>query len=211
VGPNEVVCGLEMLGMGTTNSYLTYIYNFFDDSITIFESESFATPENVPNGKEVGRQFGLSGPSGGCWNWQTYTIGTFEPGCFVANGQGTTVDEMTMFQWQLSPPPGFAGLPGFRRFHILKSYNAFLLGQGSAPKDVSIDAHSGLYNVFAVGVTNNKSIVDPVFNGSGSVPSLVLCAFPAQGTVGIFDYNSPALFGTVSVPGCDLLVGYYDQ
>jgi len=211
VGPNEVVCGLEMLGQGTTNAYLTYIYNFFDDSVSVWESESFATPENNPNGKEVARKFGLSGPTGGCWNWQTYTAGTFEPGCFVANGQGTTVDEMTMFQWALSPQPGQPGLPGFRRFHTLKAYNSFLVGQGSAPKDVSIDAHSGLYNVFAAGVTNNKSIIDPVFNGSGSVPSLVLCAFPGQGTVGIFDYSSPALFGTVSVPGCDLLVGYYDQ
>ena len=103
-------------------------------------------------------------------------------------------------------------MPGFRRFHVLKAYNGLLVGSGgAAPKDVSIDAHSGLYNVFLAGITNNKSVIDPVFNGSGSLPSLVLVSYPGSGTVGIFDYNSPALFGTVSVPGCDFLVGYYDQ
>jgi hypothetical protein len=83
-------------------------------------------------------------------------------------------------------------------------------GQGT-PSDASIDTHSGLYNAFAAGITNNKGIIDPSFNGSASFPSMVLVAIPSQGVVAGFDYNSPALFSTVSVPGCDILAGYYDQ
>jgi len=212
LGPNEVVAGMEMLGQGLTNAYLAYIYNFFDDSVSVFEEDSPVVPENNPDGKEVERQSGFDGPVAGCWNWQSYVTGTFEAGCFVANAQGSTVDELTLFQFGLSPPLGFPGVPGFRRFHILKTYNSTLaVGANAGAQDVSIDAHSGLYNIFAAGVTNNKGIIDPVFNGSGGVPSLVLVSYPSAGVVGIFDYNSPALFGTVSVPGCDLLTGYYDQ
>jgi len=201
-----------MLGSGLTNAYMAYVYNFFDNSVSVFEQDTPVAQENGPDGKEIARIGGFQGPSRGCWNWQSYITGTFEPGCFVANSTGTTVDELTMFQFSLSPPPGFQGLPGFRRFHVLKSYNAGLAGPGNAaPQDVSIDAHSGLYNVFTTGATNNKGIIDPVFNQSGGVPSLVMVSFPATGIVGVYDYNTPSLFGVVSVPGCDILTSYYDQ
>jgi len=212
IGPTEVVVGEQMLCQGLTNAYMAYIYNFFDDTVTVFEEDSPTAPENQPNGRTILQQTGFNAPRHGTWNWQSYIQGSFEPGCFVANSQGSSVDELTMFQFALSPIPGQGGLPGFRTFHILKSYNGFLVGGGQAsPSDCTVENMSGNFNVFAVGVSNNKGLVDPIFNGSASVPSLVLVSFPGSGLVGAFDYNSPALFGTVSVPGGDILTSYYDQ
>ena len=146
-GPTEIQAGFQMLGQGLPNAYMAYVFNFFSDNITVFEEDSAAAPENDPDGRTIALEGGFNGPRYGCWNWQTYIANAYEPGVFVANSQGTTVDELTMFQFALSPPPGIQGLPGFRRFQINKSYNALSVGTGSAsPTDASIDNQSGLHH-----------------------------------------------------------------
>lgn len=213
LGPSEIFVTHRMNGMGLTNAYLAFVTNFFEGTVTVYESDSFSVPENGPEGKEVAKIGGFDGPKFGTWNWQSYITGTNEPGCFVANTLGNEVSELTLFNFTLSPPPGFPGPPGRREFHIKKSYNGFAVPgvNNATPGDAAVDNHSGLYNVFAVGINNNKGIVDPVFTGSGATPSVVLVSFPAAGVVAAFDYGSPTLFTSISVPGADQLVTYYDQ
>ena len=58
------------------------------------------------------------------------------------------------------------------------------------------------------GVTDNKGTIDTA--AGGGVPGMVMVSFPAAGVVAGFDYNTPSLLSTVSVPGCDFLHTYYD-
>ena len=77
------------------------------------------------------------------------------------------------------------------------------------PSDVSIDNMSGLYNVNLVGTPINKRFAD--IGLGGGVPSVLVVSYPALGKCVAYDYNSPAFFSEVSVPGCDFLQAYYDQ
>ncbi len=209
LGPSEVTCTRRMLGMGLTNEYMAYVLCQFSNDIHIYESSGGAVLENQPNGRMIKQVGGFLSPKRGCWNWISYIGATTELGVFVANGNGSTVDELTLFNFTLSPPPGFPGPQGRRDFHIFKQFNGTSIAGTASPSDVTIDTMSGLYNVNVVGVTNNKGVVDPTIGGGA--PSVVLVAYPGSGKVVSFDYNTPAILGSASVPGCDFLHTYYDQ
>lgn len=211
LGPKQVWATNRMLGMFLTNAYQAFILNEFGDSVTVYESDSPAVPENGLDGRQVAQQGGFFSPRRGSWNWRTYIGFTNEPGGYVVNSQGTTVDEFTMFNFVLSPPPGFPGPPGRRDFHVLKAFSSASLGIGQlvSPSSAVLETHTGLYNVNVAGITNNKGACDP--SAGGGVPSLVLVSYPAAGLVAGFDAQAPTLLSTVSVPGCDFLATYYTQ
>ncbi|NRA96567.1 MAG: hypothetical protein HRU14_10210 [Planctomycetes bacterium] len=207
VGPEDVYITNRM-NPGTL-AYLAFIINKFSDNVTIYESDSPAVPENGLTGLIKSTFSGFAGPSGGCWNWQTLIGTTVEPGCFIANGGMPRVDELTMENFTLGPPPGFPGPPGQRNFRIQKSYVGAGVLASENPSDVTIDGMSGLYNVLAVGVNNNKALCDP---GLGlGLPTFVLVSYPSAGLVGVWNYSNPSLRSTASIPGCDFMEAYYDQ
>jgi len=209
VGPEDVFITTRMLGPGLPGTYWAFIINRFSGSVTIYESDSPAVPENGLQGVIKATFAGFSGPAGGCWNWQTFIGLTTEPGCFVANGGAPRVDELSLENFTLGPPPGFPGPPGQRNFRILKSYNSVGALANQNPSDVSIENLSGLYNVAALGVNLNKAVVEPTTGGG--IPTFVLVSYPSAGLVGVWDYSGPALRSTASVPGCDFMESYYDQ
>ena len=209
VGPADIFITNRMAGPGLTNAYTAFVINQFSNNVTIYESDSAAVPENGATGVVKATFFGFNGPRGGCWNWQTYIGATVEPGCFIANGSASRVDELTMENFMLGPPPGFPGPPGTRDFRIQKQYIGTGVLNGEFPSDCSIDTMSGLYNVPALGVNLNKGLADPSV-GLGS-PTFVLVSYPSAGLVGVWDYQSPSLRSMASVPGCDFMQSYYDQ
>ncbi|MAG59051.1 MAG: hypothetical protein CMJ83_22415 [Planctomycetes bacterium] len=214
VGPTEVLITNRMLGAGLTNAYMAFVLNAFSDTVTVYESDSPTVPENGLMGIIKATESGFAGPRRGCWNWQTYIGLTVEPGCYIANTTGTRVDEFTLQNFTLGPPPGFPGPPGTRIFRIQKTYPSGgpLAGgplMNASPTDVSIDTFSGLYNVLAIGPSNVKGLCDPAA-GLGS-PTFVIVAYASLGQVGVWDYQQPILRSTASVPGCDFLQSYYDQ
>ncbi|MAB87923.1 MAG: hypothetical protein CMJ90_00495 [Planctomycetes bacterium] len=213
VGPEDVYITNRMLGGGLTGAYTAFIINKFSANVTIYESDSPAVPENGLTGVIKSTFSGFAGPQGGCWNWQTFIGATTEPGCFIANGGASRVDELTLENFTLGPPPGFPGPPGQRNFRIQKSYVGGLVGSeilaNENPSDVTIDGMSGLYNVLAVGTNNNKALCDPAL-GLGA-PTFVLVSYPSAGLVGVWNYGNPSLRSTASIPGCDFMEAYYDQ
>lgn len=210
-GPNEVSAGLRMLGQGLTNEYMAYVFNYFGNTVTVYESAGGAVLENLPNGKVIKTISGFLGPKSGCWNWQSYIAAGTQPGVMVANALGSTVDQMTMYNFTLSPQPGFPGPPGRRDFNILSQFSAPTVVNAAQPTDVCIENMSGLYNVNAAGVTNNKGVVDNGATGSGATPSVVAVSYPGAGRIVAFSYGSPAILGSVVVPGLDFIHTYYDQ
>jgi DNA-binding beta-propeller fold protein YncE len=212
LGPSDCFITNRMLGMGLTNAYTAFIPNRFSNNVTIYESDSPAVPENSLQGVVKGNQAGFAGPRRGTWNWQTYIGGTTEPGAFIANTTSNRVDELTMQNFTLSPPPNFPGPPGTRTYRILKSLNATGLGAvgNASPSDATIDNFSGIYNFCAFGNNNNKALADPA--QGGGIPSVVLVSYPAAGLVVTFTYGSGGIvLSSASVPGCDFLQSYYDQ
>ncbi len=210
-GPSEIAAGMRMLGMGLTNEYMAYVFNYYGNTVTVYESAGGAVLENLPNGKIIKTVSGLLGPKAGCWNWQTYIGGSTQPGVMVANTLGSTVDQITMYNFTLSPQPGFPGPPGRRDFNTLSQFSAPTVVGSAQPTDAVIENMSGLYNVNLAGVTNNKSVVDAGATGSGAVPSVVAVAYPGAGRVVAFSYGSPTILGSVVVPGLDFIHTYYDQ
>lgn len=209
LGPTDIFATLRMAGIGLTNAYSAFITGRFSNNVVIYESDSPAVPENTIQGVVKGSMGGLSGPTRGSWNWQSYIGGTTGPGCFVANSTGGTVDEVILQNFTLSPPPGFPGPPGIRDYVINKQYQVTSvpgLGTSARPSDATIDVMSGK-GVPQVG--NNKAAADPAVGGG--VPSVVLVSYPAAGIVAAFDYVSPIVRGSASIPGCDFLQAYYDQ
>jgi DNA-binding beta-propeller fold protein YncE len=216
VGPSDVFITFRMLGMNLTNAYMAFIVNRFSNNVTIYESDSPAVPENGLTGTVKATRGGFFGPARGTSNWQTFILvggpggtGSVEPGCYIANTLGDRVDELTLQNFTLSPPPGFPGPAGQRTFRVQKSYISAGPVAGAPPSDVSIDTFSGLYNVGALGINNSKGLNDPAA-GAG-VPTFVIVSYPSLGLVGVWDYRSPVLRSTASVPGCDILQSYYDQ
>ena len=212
VGPSDCFITNRMNGMGLTNAYTAFIPNFFSNNVTVYESDSFSVPENSLQGVIKGNRAGFQGPRRGTWNWITYIGGSTEPGCFIANTQGARVDELTMQNFTLSPPPNFPGPAGMRTYRVLKSLDPSSLPgfNGARPTDVCIDNFSGLYNFCANGNNNNKALADPAFGGG--IPSVVLVSYPSVGLVASFTFGSGGTFlGSSSVPGCDFMQTYYDQ
>jgi hypothetical protein len=204
LGPTDIFVTRRMLGMGLTNEYMAFIPCLFGNSVNVYESSGGAVLENLPNGRMVATEGGFLGPTRGTWNWQSYINLFTGPGCFVANSIGSNVDILYLSFFTLSPPPGFPGPAGTRTF--IKSTVA---SQFSGPADISIDNMSGMYNFNVVGFTNNKATCDPSL-GAG-VPSVIVVAYPSIGMCVAYDYNSPAFFAEVSVPGCDFTQAYFDQ
>lgn len=215
VGPSDIFVTTRMLGPGNTNAYQAFIVNYFSDNITVYESDSPAVPENTIDGVVKASIGGFEGPRRGTWNHMSYVANPipWETGCFVANTLGTTVDEFTLQAFTLSPPPNFPGNPGTRDFHVRKSYNASTVqGIGNArPSDCALDNHSFLFNLNAVNPVfwNNKGVADQSLGGG--TPGISLVSYPAAGIVVAFDFDSTAILGSTSVPGCDFLHTYYDQ
>ena len=212
IGPTDCFATGRMAGMGLTNAYTAYITGRFSNTLAIYESDSPSVPENTMNGVVKQTLSGRSGPTYGCWNWQSYIAGSTGPGCFVANSTGTTVDEVILQNFTLSPPPGFPGNPGMRDYITAKQFQTTAVpGLNSQnPSDASIDAMSGLPVAAAPNAAgNNKGLADP--SAGGGIPSVVLVSYPSAGVVAAFDYASPFVHGTVSVPGCDFMHAYYDQ
>jgi YVTN family beta-propeller protein len=208
LGPSDVFITRRMLCMGCTAEYMAFIPNVFSNSISVYESNGGAVLENNPQGRVIATQTGFLGPARGTWNWVSVLTlgpsGTNGPGCFVANTLGGSVDRIYLFSFTLSPPPGFPGPPGTRNFVVDPVASTF-----SNPSDVSIDNMSGLYNVNVVGTPINKRFADMGLGGGAA--SVLVVSYPAQGKCVAYDYNSPAFFAEVQVPGCDFLQAYYDQ
>ncbi len=208
VGPSDCFITNRMNGMGLTNAYTAFVPNFFSNNVTVYESDSFAVPENSLQGVIKGNRGGFLGPRRGTWNWITYIGGTTEPGCFIANTQGTRVDELTMQNFTLSPPPNFPGPAGMRTYRILKTLDVSNVAgfNNARPSDVTIDNFSGVPQAAA----NNKALADPAF-GMG-IPSVVLVSYPSVGLVASFTFGSGGTFlAQASVPGCDFMQSYFDQ
>lgn len=209
-GPRDIFITHRMTGPGLTNEYFAYITNEFSDNVTVYGSDSPVAWSTPPEGRLWTTQTGFQRPTHGCWNWRTYITLTSEPGCFIANSAGTTVDELTMFNFLLEAPPGFPSPPPRRDHHILKSYASQQVGNNlGSPSDVSIDNHSGLFNSLVIGLTDDKGVCDPSI-GNG-VPSVVLVSYPAAGIVASFNAAAPQAIASASVPGCDFLQSFYDQ
>jgi hypothetical protein len=205
LGPSDCFITFRMLGMGLTNEYMAFIPNVFSNSVSIYESSGGGTVfENLPEGRMIAQLGGFLGPARGTWNWRTYINFTNHPGAFIANTFGGTVNHLYLNNFTLSPPPGFPGPPGIRDFQSPVVFSAF-----GTPSDASIDNMSGLYNVNVVGITNNKGAIDPTVGGG--IPSVIVVSYPSLGKCVAYDYNSPAFFSEVTVPGCDFLQAYYDQ
>jgi hypothetical protein len=212
IGPSECAVTGRMLGLGLTNAYTAYILNAFSNSVTCYESDSPSVPENGPNGLVKGTVTGFNLPKRGSWNWLSYIGTTNGPGVFVANTGGTTVEQLCLTNFTLGPQPNFPGPPGTRTYLRATTLSASTQQSiGTAPpSDVTVDNHSGLYNVNTAGITNNKSACDP--NVGGGVPSIVLVSYPSVGRVASFSYSiGGTLLSTTQVPGCDFLQSYYDQ
>jgi hypothetical protein len=209
LGPTDIFCTNRMAGQGLTNAYTAFVTGRFSNAVVIYESDSPAVPENTIQGVIKGSVAGLSGPTRGSWNWQSYIGLATGPGCFVANSTGTTVDEIILTNFTLSPPPGFPGQPGQRTYITNKQFQATQvpgLSSTSRPTDATVETMSGK-GVPQVG--NNKAAADPAVGGGA--PSVVLVSYPSAGVVAAFAYDSPILLGSASVPGCDFLHSYYDQ
>jgi hypothetical protein len=205
LGPSDCFITFRMLGAGLTNEYLAFIPNFFSNSVSIYESAGGGPVfENLPEGRMIATVGGFLGPQHGTWNWRTYINFTNHPGCFIANTAGSSVESLYLNNFTLSPPPGVMGPVGIREFVTASVFTGF-----SNPSDASIDNMSGLYNINVVGITNNKGVIDPAVGGG--IPSVVVVSYPSVGLCVAYDYNSPALFTQVDVPGCDFLQSYYDQ
>lgn len=212
IGPSECAVTGRMLGQGLTNAYTAYIMNAFSNDVTCYESDSPAVPENGANGLIKGTTTGFNLPKRGSWNWLSYIGTTNGPGVFVANTGGTSVEQLCLTNFTLGPQPNFPGPPGTRTYVKATTLSASTLPViGTAPpSDVTVDNHSGLYNVNTAGITNNKAACDP--NNGGGVPSIVLVSYPSVGRVASFSYAiGGTLLSTTQVPGCDFLQSYYDQ
>lgn len=211
LGPTDIAVTPRMLGVGLTQAYTAFVTNFWDDSVTIWESDApglgfFGVVTTIT---------GFSGPRRAVWNWQSYIwtpgIGA-KPGAFIVNSTGTTVDELTLYNFTLGICPGFPPcFPGTRFYSIQRSFDsAGTPAAGASPTDVAIDPLSGLYSIALTGAVDNKLICDPAF-GNGNGPTVLLVAYPSVGVVVLFDYTSTNVRGTIVVPGCELLHAFYDQ
>jgi YVTN family beta-propeller protein len=204
LGPTEICITNRMLGMGLTNDYQAFIMNEFSNSVDVYESGGGSELSNNPNGRVMVTQTGFLRPKRGSWNYQTYIApgaGPGEPGVLVANTQGTTIDEFTMFNFQLGPPPGFPGTPPRRDMHILRSFSAAAVAPNASPSDVLPDALTAAVN----GPSLSKG-------GAPGAPRALLASYPSAARVVVFGYqSSTAVIGSVTVPGCDLLHNFFSQ
>jgi YVTN family beta-propeller protein len=215
LGPTEICITARMLGMGLTNDYQAFVFNEFSNSVDVYESGGGAELTNNPNGRIMVTQTGFLRPKRGSWNYQTYIApgaGPGQPGVLVANNQGTTIDEYTMFNFQLGPPPGFPGTPPRRDMNILRSFSAAAVAPGASPTDVTPDALTAFPGGFLAQTPGfSKALVDPSAN-QGTGPRAVLASFPAAARVVVFGYqSSTAVIGSAVVPGCDLLHNFFSQ
>ncbi|MSR75923.1 MAG: hypothetical protein EXS14_10695 [Planctomycetes bacterium] len=212
IGPSDVCVTGRMLGQGLTNAYTAFILNAFSNDITIYESDSPVVTENTLQGVVKGGVTGMSYPLRGCWNWLSYIGATTGPGCFVANSGGTTVNQLCLNNFTLGPAPNFPGPPGTRTYQNVMTFDGSSNPNiGTAhPSDVTVDNHSGLFNINVAGLSNNKFACDP--SGGGGVPSVILVSYPSAGRVASFSYTvGNTLLSSTTVPGCDFLQSYYDQ
>jgi hypothetical protein len=207
LGPSDVFITRRMVGQGLTQEYMAFIPNLFSNTVSVYESAGgLVVLENLPEGRMVATPGGFLGPGRGTWNWQTYlTITGGGPGALIPNTLGSSVDTLFLQSFTLSPPPGIPGPAGTRVF----THAPVFTSGGQNPSDVSIDNMSGGYNWLGFGLNNNKGIIDT--SVAGSIPSVVVVSYPSLGQCVAYDYNSPALFSSVNIPGCDFLQAYYDQ
>ena len=205
-GPRDIFVTDRFTCMGCTFAYMAFITNFFDNSVSVYESDSPSNQvNNGPQGKIIDTQSGFQGPAYGCWNrWSNIGFIPVAMGAYIANSTGTTVENRGATAFGLSPQPGFQGQPGFRTFSTVAVYSTNTLG-GASPADCSVDAMSGLPTT----KSDNKFFAKADIQG-GSVPSVLLVSYPAAGRVAAYDLNTPTLLGTVQVSG-SLLYSYYDQ
>ncbi len=212
IGPSDVCVTGRMLGAGLTNAYTAFILNAFSNDVTCYESDSPVVIENTLQGVVKGGITGLNLPRRGCWNWLSYIGATTGPGCFVANSGGTTLNQLCLNNFTLGPAPNFPGPPGTRAYVNVMTFDASNIASiGTAhPSDVTVDNHSGLYNINVAGLTNNKAACDPA--AGGGVPSVIIASYPSAGRVASFSYTLGNTFlSSTAVPGCDFLQSYYDQ
>ena len=113
-----------------TLAYQVYVTNLFDDTVSVFESESVL--QQVPNGMEgsmIAAVTGFSGPSYGAWNQFSFSTGQLgSVGALIANSTGGTVDHLAMVNFGLAPPVGFPGPPAFRTFQNVQNLSTPIVG-----------------------------------------------------------------------------------
>jgi hypothetical protein len=209
-GPSDAFVTQFMLGMGLTNAFTAFIPCVFNNVVSIYESQSPAVPENGPQGLIKDQVGGFASPRRGCWNAQSFVTLVNPMGCFVANTTGTSVSEFALTAFSLSPAPNFPGPAGTRQYQVIKNLLAppGFTNPGS-PSDTAMENLSNLYNVNAIGINNNKLVIDP--SAGGGAAGAVLVSWPSIGTVVAYERTTGAQLGTVNIPGCSFMHTYYDQ
>jgi len=206
-GPRDIFVTDRFICAGCTLAYMAFVTNFFDDTVSVYESDS-PNPQvsNGPDGKIIDTVTGFSGPSYGTWN--RYSSIGFSPafmGAYVVNSLGNDVTQLAATNFGLNPVPGFPGPPGFRTLTVSSQFSAPQLG---APGDATIENLSALSVPPQTGDQKWRAKAD-IGAGQG-VPSVLLVTYPASGQVAAFDINTGGLFGSVAAPGT-LLFSHYDQ
>lgn len=189
-GPRDIFVSTRMLCMGCTFAYTAFISNFFENTITIYESDS-TNPQvlNGTNGVILENRPGFQGPSNGIWN-QLAVPSAFGlgggPGCFIANSTGTSIDQLTMTNFMLAPMPGFMGPPSQRIFQTVQTITA--PGQ-SPPSDITIEGMTRV-NVMNCDLSNPTRVLIGCYPGSGNVSSI--------------DAGTGITLGTVTAPSTQI-------
>lgn len=209
-GPSDAHVTPLMLGQNLTNAFTAFVPCVFGNIVSIYESQSPAVPENGPQGLIKDQVGGFSAPRRGCWNASTFVTWLDPMGCFIPNTTGTSAFEFNLTAFSLSPPPNFPGPAGTRQYQVTKTLAApFGFQNPGAPSDCAIENMSSLYNFLAVGINNNKALIDPSV-GAG-VLGAILVSWPSIGTVVAYERMTGAQVGTVNIPGCSFMHTYYDQ
>lgn len=208
IGPADIHITNRMLCMGCTLAYTAFIPCSLSGNVVMYESDSPAVPENGIEGSVKGNIGGFSFPKGGTWNWLSVVniISGNGPGAFIVNAQGTSVSEVSMVNFTLSPMPGFPGPAGRRDYLRRREFAAgnvtgLPIRPDSRPSDASLNALAG-WNPMA---GSGKGVADQ------GIPANLLVSYPSEGVVASYDGTNGGLLATVSVPGCDLLHSWYDQ
>ncbi|MEE9394583.1 MAG: YncE family protein [Planctomycetota bacterium] len=194
-GPRDVFTSPRWVCTGCTWAYQAYITNFFDGTVSVFESDSLipqVTNTNGVNGKIFQTEMGFQNPSYGCFNGGFgAAIGALQKGngFHVANSNGNSVVQIEMVGFNLGPQPGFQGPPAFRTF--INSQELFAPAEFGAPNDASISP-----NDFFLRPSPN-----PAYGSSRGILNVI---YPGASRIACFDRTTGAFLGSVITPGTQL-------